>query len=119
MTIFDYLNSILYSKNKIELNCDDESQFSIFMVNRWSSFYSKDIANYINLTTNTYANLFNTKQDQYNLVYNIVPKMKYKRLDYIKKAKKEDVEKDKPLIPEFMSQREYIRNVELEKLLSK
>ena len=66
MTIFDYLNSILFSKKKIELNCDDESQFSVFMVNRWSSFYAKDAAIYINQTSNTYANLFNSKQPTYD-----------------------------------------------------
>jgi len=119
MTIFDYLNSILFSKKKIELNCDDESQFSIFMVNRWSSFYSKDAAIYINQTTNTYANLFNSKQEQYDMLHYLLPRLKYKRLDYVKKVKKEDAEKDKPLIPEFMSQREYLLNVELEKLVAK
>lgn len=119
MTIFDYLNSILFSKKRVELNCDDESQFSIFMVNRWSSFYSKDVALYINQTSNVYANLFTNKQDQYDLVYNVLPRLKYKRLDYVKKVKKEDAEKDKPLIPEFMSQREYLQYVELEKQLAK
>jgi hypothetical protein len=119
MTIFDYLNSILFSKKKIELNCDDESQFSVFMVNRWSSFYAKDAAVYVNQTSNMYANLFNNKQEQFDFLYNVLPKLKYKRLDYIKKVKKEDVKDDTPIIPEFMSQREYLRNVELEKLVSK
>jgi len=119
MTIFDYLNSILFSKKKVELNCDDESQFSIFMVNRWSSFYSKDVALYINQTSNVYANLFTNKQDQYDLVYNVLPRLKYKRLNYVKKVKKEDTEKETLLVPEFMSQREYLQYVELEKQLAK
>ena len=47
-SIFDYINSIAFSKKSIDLNCEDESQFSSFMVNRWLSFYSPEISNYIN-----------------------------------------------------------------------
>lgn len=119
MTIFDYLNSILYTKNGIELNCDDESQFSIFMINRWVSFYSPETAVYINQTTNIYSAHFTVKQDQYNFIYNILPKLKFKKIAYIKKNKQEKEEKESLIVPEFMSQREYIRNVDFEKTLSK
>jgi len=119
MTIFDYLNSILFSRKKIELNCDDESQFSSFMINRWISFYSKDVAVYVNQTSNQYCGVFISKQEQSDFIFNVYPKLKYKRLEYIKKAKKDDSKEDKHIIPEFMSQREYIHNVELLKTLSK
>ncbi len=120
MTIFQYINSLLYSKKKIDMNCDDESQFNLFMVNRWGSMYSKEIANYINETSNKFWNLFDDKQNQYNYLYNIIPKLKYKRIQYLKKTKKEKVKKeDEPILPEFISKKEYKHYVEMEKLLSK
>ena len=39
---------LLFSKKKIDINCDDESQFNLFMVNRWTSMYSKELNEYIN-----------------------------------------------------------------------
>ena len=68
MTIFQYLNSLLYSKKTIDMNCDDESQFNLFMVNRWSSMYSPEMANYINESSNKYWSLFDDKQNQYNYI---------------------------------------------------
>jgi phenolic acid decarboxylase len=98
------------------LNCDDESQFNSFMLNRWLSFYSKDLACYINSTANSQVHLINSKQDQYEYYYNMLPKCKFKKIEYIKKAKKEE-EKEKQLTPEFMSIREYNNNVDLAKQL--
>ena len=120
MTIFQYLNSLLYSKKKIDMNCDDESQFNLFMVNRWGSMYSKEVANYINETSNKFWSLFDDKQNQYKYLYNILPRLKYKRIQYIKKLKKEKVKKqDEPILPEFISKKEYKQYVELENILSK
>ena len=112
MTIFQYLNSILFSKKKIDLNCDDESQFNLIMINRWTSMYSKELIDYVNETTN--------KPSQFNYVYSVFPKLKFKKLNYLKKIKKEKKGKEeKKLIPEFYSQREYKQLVELENLISK
>lgn len=111
MTIFDILKSLLV-KDKIELNCDEESQFSSFMVNRWLSFYSPEVASYINAFCNTYQGNQNSKQDQFNYIFHVVPKLKFKRLEYVKKVKKEPKEKEAVLIPEFLSQREYKNIVE-------
>ena len=119
-SIFDYINSIAFSKKSIDLNCEDESQFSSFMVNRWLSFYSPEISNYINETSNKQIGAFNIKQDQYNYIYNIIPKCRFKRIAYIKKTKKDKEEKEEQLIlPEFLSKREYSNHVELLKSLRK
>jgi hypothetical protein len=116
MTIFQYLNSILFSKKKIDINCDDESQFNLFMVNRWTSMYSKELNEYVNETTNKYWNLFDDKLSQYNYVYSVFPRLKFKRLNYLKKIKKDKkVKEEKQIIPEFYSQREYKQLSELEK----
>ena len=102
------------------MNCDDESQFNLFMVNRWTSMYSKELNGYINETTNKYWNLFDDKLSQYNYIYSILPRLKFKRLNYIKKIKKEKKTKEeKKLIPEFYSQQEYKNLVEINNSLSK
>ena len=94
MTIFQYLNSILFSKKKIDMNCDDESQFNLFMVNRWTSMYSKEMNEYVNETTNKYWNLFDDKISQFNYVYSVFPRLKFKKLNYLKKIKKEKKTKE-------------------------
>ena len=120
MNIFQYINSILFSKKKIDMNCDDESQFNLFMLNRWTSMYTKELNEYINETSNKYWNLFDDKINQYNYIHNLLPRLKYKRISYIKKTKKEKkVKEEIQLIPEFFSQREYKQLVELEKDISK
>ena len=120
MTIFQFINSILFSKKKINLNCDDESQFNLFMINRWTSMYSKELNEYVNETTNKYWSLFDDKISQYNYVFSIFPRLKFKRLNYLKKIKKEKKTKeDKLFIPEFFSEREYKQLVELDKFISK
>ena len=120
MNIFQFLNSLLYSKKKADMNRDDESQFNMFMINRWSSMYSKEINNYINESSNKYWNLFDEKDEQYNFLYYLLPKLKFKRINYIKKLKKEKKQKEeKYYIPEFYSEREYKELVDISEQVSK
>ena len=120
MNIFQFLNSLLYSKKKADMNRDDESQFNMFMINRWSSMYSKEMNNYINESSNKYWNLFDEKDEQYNFLYYLLPKLKFKRINYIKKLKKEKKQKDeKYYIPEFYSEREYKELVDISEQVSK
>jgi len=117
MTIFDQINSIVFTKKKIELNCDDESQFSSFMINRWLSFYSADVAVLINELCNKQPHCSN-KQELYDFYYYTMPKLKFKKIAYIKKPKKEVVKEEKDiLLPEFLSKREYENYVEFKKML--
>ena len=81
MNIFQYINSILFSKKKIDINSDDESQFNLFMLNRWTSMYSKELNEYVNETSNKYWNLSDEKSEQYSYLYSLIPKLKYKRLN--------------------------------------
>lgn len=97
------------------MNCDDESQFNLFMVNRWTSMYSKEINEYVNETSNKFWSLFDDKISQYDYIHSVFPKLKFKRLNYIKKTKKEKKSKEeKMIIPEFYSEREYKQLLELE-----
>jgi len=114
MNLFQYLNGILFSKKKADINCEDESQFSLYMINRWASMYSKELNEYVNETTNKYWNLFSDKPAQYNYIFSVFPRLKFKRLNYIKKIKTEKKkEEDKVIVPEFYSEREYKNNLAL------
>lgn len=88
MTIFDILNSLLFTKKSLDLNIEDEQQFNLFMVNRWCSMYSESITTIINHTTNNkLGGIFDTKQDQSLFLKNILPRVKFKKINYIKKNK--------------------------------
>ena len=53
MTIFDILNDILFTKKgNLLQNVDDEAAFNNYMINRWVSMYSPNLAIVINSTTN-------------------------------------------------------------------
>ena len=102
------------------MNCDDESQFNLFMINRWTSIYSKELNEYINETSNKFWNIYDDKINQYNYLYNLIPKLKYKRINYIKKTKKEKKDKEEKFyIPEFYSKREYKQLVDMQESINK
>lgn len=42
----------------------------------------------INNTSNRYSSIFKTKEDQYNWYYYLFPKIRFKKIQYIKKNKK-------------------------------
>jgi len=94
-TIFDFLRSILFSKNKLITNEDNKSSYVPFLINRWCSFYSKDVCTLINFTVNRFSNF--TKEEHYLFLYNMLPKKKFLKIDYVKKKSKdkEDIEDDK------------------------
>lgn len=93
MTIFDILNSLLHTKKDIDLNVEDEQQFNLFMVNRWCSMYSKDIATIINFTSNqNIGGIFDSKQDQFKFMQHLLPRVNFKRINYIKKKKEPKTE---------------------------
>ena len=88
-TIFNFIDSILFNKKKLNTINEGETQFNLYMLNRWSSMYSADIAQIINETTNVYGKTFSSKQEQYEFALNLLPKVKKKRINYIKKNKEE------------------------------
>ena len=86
-TIFDYINSLLYTKKKIDINIEDKS-FILYLFNRWVSMYSPELCYYVNETLNKRLyEIFPNINEQYNYAYNILPKMYYKKINYIKKLK--------------------------------
>jgi hypothetical protein len=96
-TIFNFIDSVLFTKKKLNTINEGETQFNLYMLNRWCSMYSSDIAQILNETTNKYGKLFQTKQEQYDFILNMLPRVKKKRLNYIKKVKEEPKKEDTEL----------------------
>lgn len=99
MNFFQLQNKLFYSKKDRAgyLDTEGEEAFVPFLINRWLSFYNKATPNFVNETLNRYTGLFEDKQRLYRLYYNIIPRFKYKRIEYIKKVKK-DKEDDEDLL---------------------
>ena len=92
MTIFDIIGGVLFNKKENLLdNIDDTKHYQPFLVNRWISMHDGDSAKIVNETVNRYGHVFSDKRDQYRFLLNILPKNRFKRIDYIKK-KKQDVD---------------------------
>lgn len=90
MTIFDIISGILFKKKPDLLNnIDDTKQFQPFLVNRWVSMHSPTDAVLINETVNRYGHVFTDKTDLYKFMVHVLPTYKFKKIPYIKKAKKE------------------------------
>jgi hypothetical protein len=101
MTIFDYLNDILFTKKEKSFqNVEDEGDFQPFLVNRWISMYSPELSYLINESSNKYHSVFTDKRDLFRFIKVIIPKMKRKRINYIKKVKKdtEDIQESIDLL---------------------
>ena len=73
-------------------NIDNESEYVPYMINRWVSMYSPEHATIINSTVNWLHPVFETKVDHYNFLHTVLPKSSWRRINYIKKNKKEDEE---------------------------
>jgi hypothetical protein len=111
MNLFNILNSILYSKKKLELNLEDENIFIPYMINRWVSMYNGDLAVFINNFFNK-SLPFECKESYFDYYFNLCPKLKFKKIDYIKKSKKEG-ESDEIPKREFLSEREMMLYVDI------
>lgn len=105
--MFNTINYLLYDKSKTELDADLIQEFNPFMTTRTFSYYNSGMyCNYINQTLNQFGNVFTTKEDQFKFFDTVIPKLKKRKNEYIKKSKPEPVAKDNSPIPEFMSRRE-------------
>jgi hypothetical protein len=69
---------------------EEIKQYNPFLVNRWISMNDGESANLINETTNKMNYLGNDKEMHYKMLLHVLPKKKYNRINYIKKAEKVD-----------------------------
>lgn len=93
MTIFDIISNIITYKNKTDIPVEEDREYQFYLINRWLSMHSGEFANIVNDTTNKYWMCL-SKDEQNKFLINTIPKMKYKKIDYIKKVKKEKTKED-------------------------
>lgn len=90
MTIFEQLKDIISEKrNKLEEDCELEKEFVPFMTQRWLSFYSPQFAQIVNCSSNVLWKAIDEKQLWYKLFSGIIPKSKFRSIEYVKKNKEE------------------------------
>jgi hypothetical protein len=118
-TIFDFLNDILFSKKKEAFkSVDDNKAFSPYLINRWISMYSPEMALVIN-NLGKYISLFDNKIDLYNFFVAVIPKKSRKNISYIKKIKDNvKAKKDEPDIVALLSKKHEISKREIKEYLS-
>ena len=94
--MFDYLNKVLYkTKAPDTSNINESDEFVPYMVQRWSSMYSPQVAVLINETSNRHWSVLSDKEMWFNYMHGVVPPCKFKRVSYIKKKKEEKVQTKK------------------------
>lgn len=104
MTIFDYISSILFTKNKTAAaTIDTENEFSPYLVNRWISMYSPACAKLSNVVNQYIGSL--SKSEIYSLCICVFGRVPSKRINYFKRQK-EEAESDEDIIKKIAVARE-------------
>jgi len=86
--MFDYINKVLYkTKGPDTSNIKESEEFVPYMVQRWCSMYSPQIASLINCTSNRLWSALDDKELWFNYMHGVLPPCKFKRISYIKKKK--------------------------------
>jgi len=89
MTIFDYISSILFNKNKLTAaTIDTENEFVPYLVNRWISMYSPSCAKLSN-EINRYLSIL-SKTELYSLSMSLFGRVPNKKINYFKRQKDEE-----------------------------
>ena len=118
-TTFDYLNNVLYEK-EFELLKNGQSEFVPFMIQRWASMVSPEMAYVVNETSNTYFSSMEDKQMWYDFFVGMYPKVPKTRISYMKKNKVKPSEDVKKLAQRLeISFREAEELVEIDQELNK
>jgi hypothetical protein len=91
MNIFDLIRFLFFKvKNSPREVTEEMSQcFMPYMINRWLSFYDRSQAVLVNETLNKFSNVLSDKSKMYMLYDNIIPRLSYKKITYVKKIKKD------------------------------
>jgi hypothetical protein len=102
MTFFDILSYLFY-KNKpknLDLVEEDIQQFTPFMVARWLSFYDRVQCVFVNETLNKFTTIEDNKASTFKFYYELIPKLKFKKINYNKKIKegKDDSDKQQDIL---------------------
>jgi len=114
--LFDFLKDIIYRKKGDLLdNPENHQEFQPYLMQRWLSMHSPNLAKIINATTNRLYTTFETKQDWYRGLLTTIPKTYFKKINYIKKNKKEkENQKEFNEIISFIAKNKQISKREVE-----
>lgn len=76
----------IMTKEELDIQINEDN-FNLFMILRYLSFYHPNICKLINETVNKYdiQSAYLKAEDGYNLIYNMIPKLPYKFIKYVKK----------------------------------
>lgn len=85
---FQMINEVLFYKKEQIPNEDDLKLFTPFLINRYASMYSPEMCEYINFMLNENNKINLTPMELYKLFHIIIPKLRYKKIAYIKKSAK-------------------------------
>mgnify|MGYP003339640832 CR=1 FL=1 len=88
LTIFSYIDSVLFNKNKLNTINEEESEFNLYMLNRWCSMYSDSMCLICN-QLGKYIRVFDNKQDIITFYTAVLPKVPAKKITYFKRKKVE------------------------------
>ena len=89
--MFDYLNKVLYkTKGPDTVNIKESQDFQPYMIQRWCSMYSPEVATLLNQTSNRVWPSLADNEMWFNYLHGVIPACKFKRLNYIKKKKDTD-----------------------------
>lgn len=123
MNFFDIIRNLFFSKKADTeiLDHDSAQAFTPFMVNRWLTFYSREQTTLVNETLNKFTSLFDDKGEMYKLYFNLIPKLRYKKIEYVKKKKTKETDSAKDISKELetiarsnlISQREVQQYIDL------
>lgn len=99
--MFTYLNNVLYKSNKdfIDLTkIDDDTTFQPYIIQRWCTMHSTDVAFICNETSNKYWSVLQSNREWYMLLTTTIPRCNFKKINYHKKIKNEIDSKEKEYI---------------------
>ena len=123
-TVFSHLNNLIHYKSSA--NVEDDQSYNNYMINRWLSMYSPQLATIINYTSNYYYPVLSSKQDHHDFLRRVIPKSKIYRIAYIKKSKSKKKDDTRSIIKILakkleLSEREIIyyvstNNIDIERL---
>jgi len=89
--IFDFIHDILYRKNgNLMTDEEKEKEFSPYVIQRYISMNTPEHATLVNKTSNQLHKTFTSKKMWYQFLLKILPRSKYKKIEYIKKNKNDD-----------------------------
>lgn len=88
-SIFDYLKDVLFQKRGVyKTHSSEQLNFSPFMLQRWCSMADETSTKIINETSNKWLRLMSDEKQVYQLFFTVLPKIRSKRVAYIKKNNK-------------------------------